>query len=67
MTSVYAKCKVKEKSGGEAEFNKEQNSYNDLQQKNDEEKEIGSSGVEDTLVSEDHVDLVKHCKFLRSH
>lgn len=51
------------KKSDEAELDREQNSYN-LQQKNDEKKEVASSGTEDTLIIEDHVDLVKHCKFL---
>lgn len=59
-----ANDEVTKKSDEEVELDKEQNSYNDLQQKNDEKKEVASSGMEDTLVSEDHVDLVKHCKFL---
>lgn len=52
------------KSDDEAELVKEQSSDNDLQQKNDEKREDASSGMEDTGVSEDFVDLVKHCKFV---
>lgn len=51
------------KKSDKAELDREQNSYN-LQQTNDEKKEVASSGTEDTLIIEDHVDLVKHCKFL---
>lgn len=36
----------------------------DLQQKHEENKVITSSGMEDGLVNEDLVDLVKHCKFV---
>lgn len=53
-----------EKSDDGAELGKEQNCDNEMQQKNDEKKEVASSGVEDTLVSEDPVDLVKQCKFV---
>lgn len=52
------------KFNDETEVVKEGNSDNDLQQKHDENEIVTSSGMEDSLVSEDHVDLVKQCKFV---
>ncbi|KAK4439626.1 hypothetical protein Salat_0297500 [Sesamum alatum] len=41
----------------------EGNNDNELHQKRDEDKEVNASVKEDNFVSQDHVDLVKHCKF----
>ncbi|XP_042007084.1 uncharacterized protein At4g26450-like isoform X1 [Salvia splendens] len=57
-----ANTEATKKSDDESELIKAVNSDNETQQ-NDEKKEVASFGVEDTLVSEDHVDLVKQCKF----
>lgn len=59
-----ANAEATKKSDNESELVKAVNSDNELQQKNDEKKEVASSGIEDTLVGEDHVDLVKQCKFV---
>ncbi|XP_057765348.1 uncharacterized protein At4g26450 [Salvia miltiorrhiza] len=59
-----ASAEATKKPDNESELVKAVNSDNELQQKNDEKKEVASSGIEDTLVSEDHVDLVKQCKFV---
>ncbi|KAH6778666.1 hypothetical protein C2S51_009978 [Perilla frutescens var. frutescens] len=58
-----ANVEATKKSDDGTELGKEQNSDNEMQQMNDEKKEVASSGVEDTLVREDPVDLVKQCKF----
>ncbi|KAI3456733.1 hypothetical protein Pfo_013396 [Paulownia fortunei] len=52
------------KKSDEAEVVKEGRNDNDLQEKHDENKEVTDSVKEDSLVSEVHVDLVKHCKFV---
>lgn len=56
--------KTSDDANDEYEVVKEGRIEKDLQQKHDENKVITSSGMEDGLVSEDHVDLVKHCKFV---
>ncbi|KAK6149479.1 hypothetical protein DH2020_017004 [Rehmannia glutinosa] len=48
----------------EGEVVKEGRNDDDLQQQNDENKMVTASVRVDGLVSEDHVDLVKHCKFV---
>ncbi|XP_042010392.1 uncharacterized protein At4g26450-like isoform X1 [Salvia splendens] len=57
-----ANTEATKKSDDESELVKAVNNDNETQQ-NDEKKEVSSFGIEDTLVSEDHVDLVKQCKF----
>ncbi|KAG8386571.1 hypothetical protein BUALT_Bualt03G0162200 [Buddleja alternifolia] len=52
------------KLNDEAVVVKEGKNENDLEQKHCENKEVTASPREDTLGGEDHVDLMKHCKFV---
>ncbi|KAL0399032.1 UNVERIFIED_CONTAM: hypothetical protein Sradi_2246500 [Sesamum radiatum] len=52
-------------SNDEAKVVKEGSNDNELHQKHDENKEVNACMREDNFVSQDHVDLVKHCKFFK--
>lgn len=53
-----------DKSNDEAKISKEERNDNDLRQKHDENKGTTSLRENDSLVREDHTDLVKHSKFV---
>ncbi|KAK4398697.1 hypothetical protein Sango_1345200 [Sesamum angolense] len=50
-------------SNDEAKVVKEGSNDSELHQKHDEDKEVNASVRENNFVIQDHVDLVKHCKF----